>query len=97
MAIAELSSLGLAADWPVQHLPTQESNQCHAIQLVDVTEKSMMAIDEQSQWALSQYYNVKLPFQHHESSLVWSHRFPYYTSTYIKLMWTKPLKGWNVH
>lgn len=38
---------------------------------------------------LSQYYNVKLLFQHHEGSLVWWHGSPHYIGKYIKLMWEK--------
>lgn len=51
----------------------------------------MMAIDEQSKWALSQYDNVKLLFQHHESSLVWWRGSPDYPGKYIELMWRNKL------
>lgn len=54
----------------------------------------MTAIDYQSKWALSQYYNVKLLFQHHDGSLVWWQGSPDYTGKYIKLMWgKKTVKG----
>lgn len=56
----------------------------------------MMLIDQQSKWALGQYYNIKLALQHHESSLVWWQGSPDYTVIYVKLMWGKKNCGRTV-